>query len=271
MVDTAQIVEIALANRNKTGCDVNSMGQVGFYTSCQDAGNWCADFAKWVWEQAGAEVSGLNSGSGSFAVYGVGLGSTPHVGDAVVFGYNNDPAAPYADHVAIVSEVSGSNIYSIGGNEGYAEGATAATAHVQLDGPYPAAHGNTAMGYPLSGFVSPAGGAEPPPTTSAIEDPDMSTQSSNGVVAISFKPGTVTQLQITTDPAAGALPLRVVLALNNGPWVQNGSGGTGVNATVYAVPNGYATYTLDSSHAAACGGVIIESQDSNRVFSVVGF
>jgi hypothetical protein len=106
-------------------------------------------------------------------------------------------------------------------------------------------------------------------TPPASEDPDMSTQSSDGVATISFRPGTVSQLQITFDPAGGPLPLRVVLSLSGGPWVQNGPGGTGPNASLYTVDNGYATYNLE--HVGNCGGVILESQDEKRVFSVVGY
>ena len=64
----------------------------------------------------------------------------------------------------------------------------------------------------------------------------MSTQSIDGVVSLSFRPGTVSHLQITTDPTTGPLPLRVMLALPTGPWIQNGGGGgasdfTGASAT----------------------------------------
>jgi len=75
---------------------------------------WCADFAAWVWKQAGAEVTyalapgELNSRSASFYVWGVdhhtwhALGShySPQPGDVAVYGL--DAAAVTADHVAIV-------------------------------------------------------------------------------------------------------------------------------------------------------------------------
>jgi len=107
------------------------------------------------------------------------------------------------------------------------------------------------------------------PRASASEDPDMSTQSSNGVASISFRTGSVSTLQITTDNSP--LVLRVVLALTTGPWVQNGSGG---GAGAYTVSSGYATYTLASEHVAACGGVTLEAQGTGstaKVFSVTGF
>jgi hypothetical protein len=81
--------------------------------------------------------------------------------------------------------------------------------------------------------------------------------------------GSVSTLQITTDNAP--LELRVVLSLNTGPWVQNGTGGTGANASFYTVSNGFATYTLDGSHVASCGGVTLEAQGTGKTFSVTGF
>jgi hypothetical protein len=106
----------------------------------------------------------------------------------------------------------------------------------------------------------------------AIEDLDMSTQSSNGTASISFRTGSVSTLQITTD--SPPLELRVVLSLQAGPWVQNGTGGTGVNASLYTVGNGFATYTLDGSHVSSCGGVTLEAQgagSTGKIFSVTGF
>ncbi len=73
---------------------------------------WCADFATWVWQQAGANTSGLNSEAYSFYAYGVahgtwhaaGSGYTPQPGDAVVYGLS----ANHAAHVGIVAS-SGKN------------------------------------------------------------------------------------------------------------------------------------------------------------------
>jgi hypothetical protein len=76
---------------------------------------WCADFAAWVWKQAGADVvyelnpGSLNSQSASFYVWGVdhmtwhalGSGYTPQPGDVAVYGLN--VATLTADHVAIVT------------------------------------------------------------------------------------------------------------------------------------------------------------------------
>jgi hypothetical protein len=76
---------------------------------------WCADFAAWVWHQAGAAViygygaDQLNGAAASFYQWGLahgtwhpaGSGYVPQPGDAVVYGLNS--AGNYADHVAIVT------------------------------------------------------------------------------------------------------------------------------------------------------------------------
>ncbi len=80
---------------------------------------WCADFAAWVWKQAGADLSYqlapgyLNGASASFYVWGVRHGTwhrvgsnyAPQPGDVAVYGL--DTAAVTAVHVAIVTGDSG--------------------------------------------------------------------------------------------------------------------------------------------------------------------
>jgi PKD repeat protein len=76
---------------------------------------WCADFAKWVWQQAGVttDMNTLNAQSASFYDWGLRQretmpvdGGTPAAGDAVVF---YPPGAvergTLADHVGIVTAV----------------------------------------------------------------------------------------------------------------------------------------------------------------------
>ncbi|MGP8058548.1 MAG: CHAP domain-containing protein [Acidimicrobiales bacterium] len=76
---------------------------------------WCADFAAWVWKQAGAEVvyqfinGDLNSSSASFYEWGAAHGTwhpigsryVPQPGDVAVYGL--DPATLTAAHVAVVT------------------------------------------------------------------------------------------------------------------------------------------------------------------------
>ncbi|MDA8297077.1 MAG: CHAP domain-containing protein [Actinomycetota bacterium] len=78
------------------------------------AEEWCADFAAWVWQRAGAKVvyqfinGDLNSSSASFYEWGVrthtwhpvGSGYRPKPGDVAVYGLR--PRALYAAHVAVV-------------------------------------------------------------------------------------------------------------------------------------------------------------------------
>jgi hypothetical protein len=91
-----------------------------WYSGSADCGNdnldeeWCADFAAWVWKQAGAEVDyqyvngDLNSSAASFYEWGVangtwhpvGSGYVPQPGDVAVYGLNASDMV--AAHVAIV-------------------------------------------------------------------------------------------------------------------------------------------------------------------------
>lgn len=77
---------------------------------------WCSDFAKWVWQEAGvtAGMNTLNAGSVSFYDWGLGQGESlapgtgsPQPGDAVVF-FPPGAITPatYADHVGIVTSVN---------------------------------------------------------------------------------------------------------------------------------------------------------------------
>ena len=133
---------------------------------------WCADFAAWVWKQAGALVDYqlapgyLNSDSASFYVWGmdhgtwhpVGLRYTPQPGDVAVYGL--DTAAVTAVHVAIVTAATGDAsapdvVNGDGDRTGYSV--------VEL-GDHQAIADVKGHGAPLSGYVSPSA---PPPSTSS--------------------------------------------------------------------------------------------------------
>jgi hypothetical protein len=157
VADGNTIAAIARANLGKMYDSVNSAGGTGYYSSVTGEA-WCADFAKWCWAQAGADVSGLDPGAVSFAQYGT-LGASPQVGDAVVFGVNE--STTYAQHVALVVAVDGGSIMSIGGDEGTE---SPPQNHVQEDGWYSSALGPSSYwgaGFPISGYVSPKGLAPP--------------------------------------------------------------------------------------------------------------
>ncbi|GGP45821.1 CHAP domain-containing protein [Saccharothrix coeruleofusca] len=148
------IATIAAENVGKGPCTTNSRGGMGYYTSCTGASGapeaWCADFAKWVWNEAGADVRGLTAAAGSFGKYGP-IETTPEVGDAVLFNYNGNG---YADHVALVVAVRPGRITTIGGNQG---SGSAATNKVSYYHDISSAVGSTATGQRLDGYVSPRG------------------------------------------------------------------------------------------------------------------
>jgi len=125
---------------------------------------WCADFAAWVWKQAGAEVAYqlapgyLNGDSASFYVWGVDHGTwhpvgsryTPQPGDVAVYGL--DTAAVTAVHVAVVTATTGDDaapdvVNGDGDRTGFSvveAGTRQAFADVK------------GHGAPLSGYVSPS-------------------------------------------------------------------------------------------------------------------
>jgi hypothetical protein len=147
-----------------------------WYAGVNDCGNdnldeeWCADFAAWVWKQAGAEVTYelapgyLNGDSASFYVWGVDHGTwhpvgshyAPQPGDIAVYGL--DTTAVTAVHVAVVTAATGNDaspdvINGDGDRTGHSVvevGDNQASADVKGDGA------------PLSGYVSPTS----PPATS---------------------------------------------------------------------------------------------------------
>ncbi len=107
-------------------CDPYSTLAAGFSANADGCGydtalgvedeneTWCADFNKWVWEQAGltADMNTLNAGSVSFYDWAGQQGETltadtgtPAVGDSIVF---SEPGlvGVYADHVGIVTSVN---------------------------------------------------------------------------------------------------------------------------------------------------------------------
>jgi hypothetical protein len=93
--------------------------------------DWCADFSKYVWKNAGvpyADVPELSGGiltgwAASFKDYGTKYGTwhtrasgyTPQPGDAVVFDWEQNGDI---DHVGIVTSVNSSTVYTIEGNSG---------------------------------------------------------------------------------------------------------------------------------------------------------
>ncbi|MCC9306283.1 CHAP domain-containing protein [Kitasatospora sp. RB6PN24] len=87
----------------------NVLGGTAFGESCTGNGGepeyWCADFAKWVWQHAGADVTGLDGWAHNFVDHAHANGSRvhtdrgyrPRLGDAAVYSVH---------HVGIVTAVS---------------------------------------------------------------------------------------------------------------------------------------------------------------------
>jgi hypothetical protein len=125
---------------------------------------WCADFAAWVWQQAGAEVTyqfvngDLNSSSASFYEWGrargtwhpVGSGYVPQPGDVAVYGL--DAATLTAQHVAVVTAVpAGQRGPDVVNGDGDRTGFSAVeTGTDQVDADV------QGRGDPLSGYVAPS-------------------------------------------------------------------------------------------------------------------
>jgi hypothetical protein len=107
---------------NADGCGLNSN-----FNLEDENEEWCSDFAKWTWQQAGVttDMSAINAGAGSFYNWGAAQGEplrvdagTPAPGDAVVFFPPGAIATPaYADHVGIVTGVnSGGTVNLVNGD-----------------------------------------------------------------------------------------------------------------------------------------------------------
>ncbi|KAA2258565.1 CHAP domain-containing protein [Solihabitans fulvus] len=155
------VVGLAAANLGKHNCETNSLGGTGYFTSCKPEA-WCADFAKWVWQNTGLKVDGITPGAGSFYTYGANNGTlhtstsyTPQTGDAVVFNYNG---AGYADHVGLVSRVNGDGtIQVINGNFGNGDSTTTTVAYSYGTGRV----GSSIAGQTINAFVTAVGITSP--------------------------------------------------------------------------------------------------------------
>ncbi len=87
---------------------------------------WCADFAKYVWKNAGVTtgLSYLGGYADTFQAYGLAHGTwhsrqsgyIPQKGDAILFDWNHITEDHPLDHVGIVTGYSGGRVYTISGN-----------------------------------------------------------------------------------------------------------------------------------------------------------
>lgn len=93
--------------------------------------SWCADFISWVFNQAGTpfvhpdtkywRIPGVQTLKNYYeqegAYHEIGDGYKPQLGD-VAFYFGNTPDGGSSEHVAMVLEVRGDVVVTIGGNEG---------------------------------------------------------------------------------------------------------------------------------------------------------
>lgn len=110
--DCNPFATLVSAGASTSGCGTDAK----FHVTDENQ-EWCADFAKWVWEQGGvtADTGVLNAAAASFYQWAVDQGQhpkfdsgTPQVGDAIVFYPASDtaPNSSYADHVGLVVGVN---------------------------------------------------------------------------------------------------------------------------------------------------------------------
>jgi len=113
----------------KVGFRSNSPDSFSKYSQNRDEA-WCADFASWVYNQAGYPVNTAVEGNdpsvgdiydigvsgGRFSYHAASSGYTPQPGDLAIH-YDATQANPYY-HINIVVAVSGSGITLVGGDQG---------------------------------------------------------------------------------------------------------------------------------------------------------
>jgi PKD repeat protein len=102
---------VGAASPNSDGCGADSTHSVADQNE-----EWCSDFAKWVYEQAGitGDLNTVNAGADSWYAWAVAQGEspaadsgTPQPGDAVLFyPAGTITSSTYADHVGLITSVN---------------------------------------------------------------------------------------------------------------------------------------------------------------------
>ncbi|NUS14969.1 MAG: CHAP domain-containing protein [Streptomyces sp.] len=167
-------------------------GQVG-NTACSNGGyegscygeEWCADFSKWAWNQAGyADTGDITAAAYTFARHGAShpgtfhwvtdTSYTPQPGDAVIWRGNGYPLSSTTNpalldfddvqHVDLVELVkSRTQIVTIGGNE------ESKVSETPDQSKYPGSYINPTVeqiwGQQVIGYISPGAATPPTPTT----------------------------------------------------------------------------------------------------------
>jgi len=102
---------VGAASPNSDGCGTDATHAVA-----DENEEWCSDFAKWVWEQAGisTDFDTVNAGANSWYAWDLAQGrtpaadsGTPQPGDAVVFyPAGTITSSTFADHVGLITSVN---------------------------------------------------------------------------------------------------------------------------------------------------------------------
>ena len=175
--------------------------------------NWCADFAAWVWQQAGVSFTyswGANDIDGaarSFYYWGlangtwhaVGTGYTPQQGDVAVYG----PSGADASHVGIYVSGSASSPNVVNGNWSLDDSWTPTNYAVW----YKIGEPNTGIaGDVLDGYVSPIVSTTAPAAPTSVSASPLN----DGEATVSWQPGSnggsaISYYTVTSSPVAVSL------------------------------------------------------------------
>ncbi|HWG15248.1 MAG TPA: PKD domain-containing protein [Streptosporangiaceae bacterium] len=140
---------------------------------------WCSDFNKWVWQQAGvtADMGTLNAAASSFYGWGQEQGETlapgqgkPQVGDSIAFfGPGPVSAAAYADHVGVVTSVNADGTINMVNGDFLGSSQISVEYNTNLDlGTWPASEWGAGEQWVI---ITPPANAQPPVPHATITGP----------------------------------------------------------------------------------------------------
>jgi hypothetical protein len=218
------IASIAYGQTGNFPCALGGKGYVNpgdsSNYSCNGSGgkeeNWCADFAAWVWAQAGVTAgvtNYLNGAAASFDTYGTNehtISSTPHLGDAVVF----ENSSGTIEHVGLVTGLPGGKEVTItSGNDYYVAPGTSSSVATNISNngqvqttTYPDySEGASAEGWLIKEYVSPVENTPPVQTgyTGPTSDSGWSVYNPDTNTTTVFGLGTTGELGYSQNSGSG--------------------------------------------------------------------
>ncbi|HVY48813.1 MAG TPA: CHAP domain-containing protein [Minicystis sp.] len=115
---------------------------------------WCADYAQYVWQHAGAQTGGLSAAAISFYSYGANHGtwkdgayaSNVQPGDAVIWANSYS----WAEHVGLVTEVHADGTISVINGDFFDDGSLSRVSEVTIS-----RSDDVGTGAPILGYASP--------------------------------------------------------------------------------------------------------------------